>query len=784
METRTCPSVVLALLLVGAGIWPLYATEYFVDRNHAKASDKNPGSREQPFKTINGSLSKLKAGDTVWVRKGVYRESVLLSSKPFAPHKMSYAMMPSGKSYAQMVNFCAWPGEDVTIKGSDLVTGWKKHKDNIWVREDWPHNSQQVFADGKILQQIGGVVSKHLSQRRRWRGRKGDGLEDMEAGSFYYDMERKKLYVRLADGADPNGRQLEASVRPYLWHIRRLDYFRVVGFKIRHSNSSAYTGWAAVSLSGSHNIMENVSVEWADFGGLGVGGSNNAIVNCRMNHSGCVGLGASGWGHRFINCETSYNNYRYWYAGWHAGGVKIIPRAHDIVMSGHVAAHNYKSPGIWFDGSNSNVTIQNCISHHNGGPGIMYEISERATIKNNLCYENEGRGIYVSSSSYCAILHNTCYRNGMSGIVVIGYKRTGGMMGRGKENCWPGGHNVIWGNILMDNCHPDLCRKGWENRPELILPPDTDYNEGNVSDYNLFYRSDGRPMPFWKHWDSPVGKDLAEWRKNSGHDVNSIVAKPLFRNLEERDLRPADGSPALWMVKPSQSVVFDLDFQPRSFKDAYLTAGAYEADVKLLKEYLAGTKPARAGKYTLVPLDEKRLESVLLGDKSLDPIVYGLRAIKHKPLSSGVMGIELKGVPFAQKDYRRLLRLTKEKSAVTVPVGKKAKVLHLLLAAVRPGTAPLATCVIHREDGHKITLAWEGGKNIGPSMGKWKGVIVNDPKAPVKTDIIWRGKWLNTPVRFFRTAWDNENEWYPIKQIELTLVNPDAQLLLLGVTVE
>jgi len=782
MKSKIYFGAILVMLLVGAGR-PLCATDYFVDGKNPKASDENPGTRELPFKTINGCLPKLAAGDTVWVRGGVYREQVILTGKPWVFKKKKYPAIPSGESYSRMISFVAVPGEEVVIKGSDIVKGWKKYKGGIWVRENWPHNSQQLFYNGRCLQQIGGEMVEYLTMRNRWRGRKGEGLDDMEPDSFYYDIAGKKLYVWLS-GGNPNQATMEAAVRPFLFWVRGLKFIKVSGFKMMHTNTSAIINWNAVNINGANHIMENVEVLWSDFAGCGVSGENNTLINCRFNHCGCTGLGSSGWGHRFINCETSYNNYRYWSAGWHAGGVKIIPRAHDIVMSGHVAAHNYKSPGIWFDGSNSNVTIQNCITHHNGGPGIMYEISERATIKNNLCYENAGRGIYLSSASYCAVLHNTCYRNGMSGIVVTGYKRTGGMMGRGKENCWPGGHNVVWGNILMDNCHPDLCPKGWQNRPELIMPPDTDYNEGNVSDYNLFYRSDGRPMPFWKNWDNLVGKDLAQWRKNSGQDLHSIVAKPLFRDLAKRDFRPADGSPALWMVKPSQSVAFDFDFRPRPMRDAYLTAGAYEADAKLLKEYLSGKKTARAGKYTLLPVPDRQLTSIRLPDGSLDPIRCALRSIKHKPLSSGIMGIELQGVPFAQKDPVRLVRLTKQRPAVTISIGKKAKVLHLLLAAVNPGTDPLATCVIHREDGRKITLEWTGGKNIGPSMGEWKGKLVDSREPRAKTRIAWSGKWQKTSVRFFLTSWDNENEWYPINRIELKLVNPEAQLLLLAVTAE
>jgi len=50
----------------------------FVDQNRAQAADTNPGTAEKPFKTISAGVAKLQPGDTLWVRKGVYREDVRL----------------------------------------------------------------------------------------------------------------------------------------------------------------------------------------------------------------------------------------------------------------------------------------------------------------------------------------------------------------------------------------------------------------------------------------------------------------------------------------------------------------------------------------------------------------------------------------------------------------------------------------------------------------------------------------------------------------------------------
>jgi hypothetical protein len=53
----------------------------YVAQEDAKASDDNDGSEAAPWKTIARSLKTLKPGDTVFVKKGVYREEIVLTRK-------------------------------------------------------------------------------------------------------------------------------------------------------------------------------------------------------------------------------------------------------------------------------------------------------------------------------------------------------------------------------------------------------------------------------------------------------------------------------------------------------------------------------------------------------------------------------------------------------------------------------------------------------------------------------------------------------------------------------
>lgn len=559
---------------------PVRAATYYVAAEDPKAADTNDGTEAAPWKTINRSLKALKPGDTVLIKNGTYRESVRLD-----PGKG----IPSGKSYQEMITFAAAPGQTPVIKGSKVLGNWKQHKDAVWYTEEAPAKPDAlpiVFCDDKrleILSDWGGefsaMIKKIAGSVEVWEGKKEGKLEDLKAGWYFCDKDAKRLYVWLPDGSDPNKHTMEITTQSGFGV--GLSYIKLSGLKILQSS---------LGIGGSHNLVENCESSDSSFGGAGVHGEYNTLVGCKFNRNGDSGMGGSGRGHKLINCETSYNNYLRISAGWHSGGCKFIPWCSDWLISGHVAAYNIESPGIWFDWGNVNCTIENSVLHHNG-LGIMIEVSERATIRNNICYENYNRGIYLSNSADCQVYNNMLYHNGASGVACIGVERSGGDFGEGKTQRLPAKNNVVWGNIFVDNCHKDFCPKEndgrdepWTTRAELIMPEVADVNTGNVSDYNIYFRSPGRPMPFWKGWHlkDQIWNNLADWQAKTGYDAHSIIAEPKFVDASKYDFRPVKGSPAIDFVMPRMGNVYQYDGTRRlpdpmpEGKPIRFTAGPYE----------------------------------------------------------------------------------------------------------------------------------------------------------------------------------------------------------------
>ena len=138
----------LKTLILGAGIFASFGmsggeTEgYFVS---PQGSDSNPGTLARPFKTIQKCAELVEPGETCWLRKGTYRETV----RPVVSGTKS-----------KPITFAAYQKEPVTISGTELVDNWSKHRDSIYrTKVELPVDSysdteffaNQVFVNGKMM---------------------------------------------------------------------------------------------------------------------------------------------------------------------------------------------------------------------------------------------------------------------------------------------------------------------------------------------------------------------------------------------------------------------------------------------------------------------------------------------------------------------------------------------------------------------------------------------------------------------------------------------------------
>ena len=85
---------------------PAFATTYYVAVN---GNDRNTGSLEYPFASLQKANTMAKAGDTVWIRAGIYfiTDTLATSAKVFAGINIT----SSGESDTKPVCYFAYPGD-------------------------------------------------------------------------------------------------------------------------------------------------------------------------------------------------------------------------------------------------------------------------------------------------------------------------------------------------------------------------------------------------------------------------------------------------------------------------------------------------------------------------------------------------------------------------------------------------------------------------------------------------------------------------------------------------
>lgn len=125
-----------ALALIGLCFTIARGAEFFVSPN---GDDANPGTLSEPFATIAAAVEKLNPGDTLLIRGGTYRESVVF---------------PRSGTAENPITIKAYRSESAIITGCDPVNGWRRHEGNIWKAPmPWTlgPGRNQVFENDRVL---------------------------------------------------------------------------------------------------------------------------------------------------------------------------------------------------------------------------------------------------------------------------------------------------------------------------------------------------------------------------------------------------------------------------------------------------------------------------------------------------------------------------------------------------------------------------------------------------------------------------------------------------------
>ena len=274
------------------------AREYQVAKT---GNDKNPGTAEAPFLSIQAAANVAQPGDVITVREGVYREWV----NP--PRR--------GRSENERIVYQAAAGEKVEIKGSEAMDSWELFSGNVWkltipnsffgeynpykdlVTGDWfndkgrVHHTGEVYLNGKSLWEMD-ILEKVLKPKPVQ-----DNFDAVGSTyTWYCESDEAYTYIYANfQGADPNNALVEINVRKACFYpvANNINYITIRGFHL----SQAATQWAPPTAEQIGLIGTNWSKGWII--------ENNVIRNSK-----CSGITLGKHGDEFDNTsENSAEGY-------------------------------------------------------------------------------------------------------------------------------------------------------------------------------------------------------------------------------------------------------------------------------------------------------------------------------------------------------------------------------------------------------------------------------------------------------------------------------------------
>ncbi len=416
------------------------AKEYHVKKN---GSDLNSGTLEEPFLTIQAAANIAKAGDVVTVHKGVYRERV-------DPRN-------GGANELQRIIYQAAEGENVVIKGSEIVSDWEKMDKTVWkavvpntlfgtynpfatlVEGDWfnpegiAHHTGEVYINGKSLfeqNSMDGVVNPKEHVR----------AVDKSASlyTWYAEVSAKgtTLWANYGD-FNPNKELVEINVREACFYPGRpgVNYITIRGFDM----SQAATQWAAptaeqIGLIGTHWsrgwIIENNTVSNSKSVGIALGKDRATGQNVWMNnplkdgatHYNEVIFRAleAGWSKEKIGSHVVRNNEIF--SCGQAGVVGSLGAVFSQIYNNHIYDIYTKRTysGAEMAGIKIHASIDMLIEHnriHNAFIGIWLDWMAQGTrVSRNVLYENSHHDFFSEVNHGPYLVDNNLFltREGLS----------------------------------------------------------------------------------------------------------------------------------------------------------------------------------------------------------------------------------------------------------------------------------------------------------------------------------------------------------------------------------
>ncbi len=456
----------LVFFLLFAG--NVIAKEYHVSVN---GNDTNDGSAPKPFRTINYAAQLTVAGDVITVHAGTYRERI-------DPAR-------GGESDVKRIIYRAASGEKVEIKGSEVITGWKKEKNGTWkvtvpnsffgdynpykdsINGDWfdrrgrIHHTGEVFLNGKSLyeKETLDLVINPVANNK---------IKDPEGSTYTWYCESDNTNTTIwanFQKFNPNKELVEISARPTVFYPSKpgINYITISGFYI----SQAATQWGAptaeqVGMIATHWnkgwIIENNVISDSKCSGITLGKERGTGHNVWSNDKGNVNRDGNihyievtfnvlrnGWnkeniGSHIVRNNTIFNCEQTGICGSMGAAFSTIENNHIYNIWTKRQFAGAEIGGIKFHAAIDTQIRKNRI--HDCGRGLWLDWMTQGTrVSSNLFYNNDKEDIFLEVNHGPFIVDNNIL---LSAVSIRTQSEGGAYL-----------HNLVAGAVHM---WPDLNR--------------------------------------------------------------------------------------------------------------------------------------------------------------------------------------------------------------------------------------------------------------------------------------------------------------------------------------
>src|SRR5947209_6005987 len=321
-------------------------------------SDSNPGTLSSPWRTIQRAANSVQAGDTVYVRGGVYNESANISV--------------SGSLIAGSIRFQSYPGETAIVDGTGLVPPTSSPQGLINITNQ-SYISIQGFEIRNYQTSSASAIPAGI-----WVSGSGSNIQILN-----------NVVHNIVTTSEASGN----------------------AFGIAVYGTAAPASLDSVTISG--NQVYNLKTGQSESVNVDGNVTNFVITNNSIHDNDNIGIDVIGF--EGVSPDPSYDYAR---NGTVAGNTVYNISAINNPGEGN----QYDANGIYVDGGSQVVIERNLIHHVDIGIEMASEhrghVTSFVIARNNLVYSANSIGITiggyasnVGGTDHCTIVNNTLFKN-------------------------------------------------------------------------------------------------------------------------------------------------------------------------------------------------------------------------------------------------------------------------------------------------------------------------------------------------------------------------------------